>query len=621
MGTLLRYGTSIIFFVYLVLGVPVDAAVSISVDGGSGLINTTNQSALSITGSIPSFLAGTVNATATDSIGGTVSQSKNLVALDRGNFSLVVDTISLIDGVVTVVVEAVESGGTISTSSPSTLTKQTVVNPPEIIFFTVPRTTVASDCALHPEYFLPYASTTPTNQSVCGVFATSTIATPLNSDGTHLYSANDSFTFTFQDEFGNTGSVVGSVQNIDSVAPVILITSPLNGETMGQSFIPSMTVTDTSTTTSQCSLNTTLLADCALALSDLSIGSHSFYVDATDSAGNLATSSVSFTVSRTFPALQFVATSTALALQPIDNNATTTLEIVDIGTSTVSIASGTLFTRTDGATLTPAELIFATSTGANFTNVITNAVIDGAFHFGITGVGILSSASTTMNIYLGASNDGAILSIFRSIHETSGWLQDGATDISCVVTLGVCSFQTSSLGYFAIVHIVVPPPPPSGGGGGGGGGPIFLSTPIVSLPVTPPPPPPRIETQVLETQTPEGLVLGATTYNFTTTLSIGSEGSDVTALQEFLTREGVYTGPITGYFGVLTERAVKVFQTNIGLESVGIVGPKTRAELNKGYTQAPPRSNLTSMQKEALMGLLRAFNADESVIAKLEAEL
>ena len=37
----------------------------------------------------------------------------------------------------------------------------------------------------------------------------------------------------------------------------------------------------------------------------------------------------------------------------------------------------------------------------------------------------------------------------------------------------------------------------------------------------------------------------------------------------------------TGYFGSLTEKAVKKFQKKYGIEQVGIVGPKTRAQLHK----------------------------------------
>ncbi|HUC01526.1 MAG TPA: peptidoglycan-binding domain-containing protein [Candidatus Paceibacterota bacterium] len=80
---------------------------------------------------------------------------------------------------------------------------------------------------------------------------------------------------------------------------------------------------------------------------------------------------------------------------------------------------------------------------------------------------------------------------------------------------------------------------------------------------------------------------GATTassgqYDFTTFLGYGSTGAAVTALQEQLTRDGIYSGPITGYYGDLTTTAVKTFQSDHGISSVGYVGPSTRAALNAG---------------------------------------
>jgi hypothetical protein len=74
----------------------------------------------------------------------------------------------------------------------------------------------------------------------------------------------------------------------------------------------------------------------------------------------------------------------------------------------------------------------------------------------------------------------------------------------------------------------------------------------------------------------------ASQYNFTTLLTYGSTGSAVTALQEQLTRDGIYTGSITGYYGDLTTAAVKAFQSKHGISSAGYVGPSTRAALNAG---------------------------------------
>jgi len=70
--------------------------------------------------------------------------------------------------------------------------------------------------------------------------------------------------------------------------------------------------------------------------------------------------------------------------------------------------------------------------------------------------------------------------------------------------------------------------------------------------------------------------------NFSRALAQGATGDDVKQLQEFLkTFTGAYPdGLITGYFGPLTEAAVKKFQDQNGIESVGIVGPKTQDKLN-----------------------------------------
>lgn len=75
------------------------------------------------------------------------------------------------------------------------------------------------------------------------------------------------------------------------------------------------------------------------------------------------------------------------------------------------------------------------------------------------------------------------------------------------------------------------------------------------------------------------------------TLSIGSKGDDVTMLQKALKYDGFYaTGPITGYYGKLTENAVFRFQNYYKNEllipngykiGTGIVGEITRKKINQ----------------------------------------
>ena len=71
-------------------------------------------------------------------------------------------------------------------------------------------------------------------------------------------------------------------------------------------------------------------------------------------------------------------------------------------------------------------------------------------------------------------------------------------------------------------------------------------------------------------------------YTFTASLSVGSRGDEVVRLQCFLQNLGFFPKNIecTGYFGSITKTAVEGFQAARGIESIGIVGPKTRAALN-----------------------------------------
>jgi peptidoglycan hydrolase-like protein with peptidoglycan-binding domain len=85
--------------------------------------------------------------------------------------------------------------------------------------------------------------------------------------------------------------------------------------------------------------------------------------------------------------------------------------------------------------------------------------------------------------------------------------------------------------------------------------------------------------------TPHGIVHAGVTPTtkitpvFSRTLRKGTRGSDVKTLQTWLTDLG-YRVPVTGYFGVVTQRAVKSFQTAHNLEpATGTVGRWTASTL------------------------------------------
>ena len=83
------------------------------------------------------------------------------------------------------------------------------------------------------------------------------------------------------------------------------------------------------------------------------------------------------------------------------------------------------------------------------------------------------------------------------------------------------------------------------------------------------------------------LSLAMTTTTFAQTaltgqLDVGDQGAQVTALQQFLARDvSIYPEAlVTGYYGVLTEAAVKRYQVAQGISAVGRVGPQTLAAIN-----------------------------------------
>ncbi len=80
-------------------------------------------------------------------------------------------------------------------------------------------------------------------------------------------------------------------------------------------------------------------------------------------------------------------------------------------------------------------------------------------------------------------------------------------------------------------------------------------------------------------QTP--VVSGAVGGIFARNLTLGVTGPDVRALQEKLTKDGFYNGPITGYFGQLTRAGVRKYQVAKSIApAAGYVGPLTRVALN-----------------------------------------
>ncbi len=97
-----------------------------------------------------------------------------------------------------------------------------------------------------------------------------------------------------------------------------------------------------------------------------------------------------------------------------------------------------------------------------------------------------------------------------------------------------------------------------------------------------------IEAQIRALQAGGSTGAGATRTCPTLTRSLyrGLSGADVRSLQDFLRSEGVFFEESTGFFGAITEAAVKEWQVARGvvnpngdISGWGIVGPKTRAAI------------------------------------------
>jgi len=113
-----------------------------------------------------------------------------------------------------------------------------------------------------------------------------------------------------------------------------------------------------------------------------------------------------------------------------------------------------------------------------------------------------------------------------------------------------------------------------------------------------------------------GQVLGASTYNFTADLTIGSTGADVNELQTVLIADGyLRIAAPTGYFGTLTQAALKLWQAAHGVSATGYFGPLTRAAIAKTSTPT-----MTAEARAALiLELLEKVKELQEQLSELDA--
>jgi len=258
--------------------------------------------------------------------------------------------------------------------------------------------------------------------------------------------------------------------------------------------------------------------------------------------------------------------------------------------------------------------------GSNDVTLTTDTIVR------VAGVdlGISGSSAVVDSITVNDNNFSFVMSSGSSIAVTSPDRKILLTDASGgVVTTTSCTLTNYTLTHTSSVagpttvtvtpsgDVCVPASTKSGSssgrsGGGGGGGSV---TPPVTV-ITP----------------PKITVTGPTGFVFTRALGFGLQSEDVKMLQTRLLGEGFFKGEATGYFGRLTEAAVKAYQAKYGIDQLGIVGPATRAQLNKVVVANPgsnaaATSQLTSTQVSAIMSQINALLQQvQALQAKLKAQ-
>jgi peptidoglycan hydrolase-like protein with peptidoglycan-binding domain len=373
-------------------------------------------------------------------------------------------------------------------------------------------------------------------------------------------------------------------------------------------------------------------------------GQHTLTISATDATNTVATTSVNIIVAATKVFAQSVSPATTIA-----TGRTLTFTAYAPGFDTPSFA---IYDHTSGSSITPGNI--NTSTGAfswtpttddRGVHTLTLDAIDIVGHSAQTTITISVIAPTVTVVSYKSSVVTDSISVFTatslglinpkwSVTDIPSGIATSTTVTSDNISpAGVFSWipQTSDIG----AHILTITATDTNGNSASATITLFVAgaTTNALTPTTTTTPASPTVTSPITTTTPANTntTPSVSTYSFTTYLSVGSQGAEVTALQQALTQAGVYGGPVTGYFGALTQTAVSTFQKAHGVSPVGYVGPATRSFLNQiGSTANSSTTNttgtstsakLTPSQISSIIGILQSFGADAATIAKVQTAL
>lgn len=287
------------------------------------------------------------------------------------------------------------------------------------------------------------------------------------------------------------------------------------------------------------------------------------------------------------------------------------------------------------ATQNSAKLIPVASTTASIPHFDAWATVDAAGTVRVVLINRNETTQGTINIDLpGSYGSGSLTQLLAPSYQSlngvtlGGQTFDGSNDGTIQGTQSLATVIPSNNIYSVTIPetsaaiLTIPPVGAtivvssgggsSGGGGGGGGGYIPPTTTTTPTSTTGPLPTSTAGLQELLASlqatlntligqaTAQGITIPGITsssnpYLFTRNLTIGSTGSDVTALQHYLNTHGFplaalpgYAGSLgyeTRYFGVKTQEALAKFQKSVGIvPPVGYFGPITRGWIN-GHSQ------------------------------------
>lgn len=251
---------------------------------------------------------------------------------------------------------------------------------------------------------------------------------------------------------------------------------------------------------------------------------------------------------------------------------------------------------------------------ANVTLTTDITIKVGSYNLTLTsqrGVDSIVVGSSSFDVSIPANNSFMVVSADRrafAVTPTTGVTVTNGCD-SSRSTVGI---STAGLAETVTITPSTSATCSSSGGGsdsgsgivGGGSGSLasynYGSTPAASVTPTAAPAAP-VATSVAPSVAQPSAVAQVASPVFNKDLALGNRSDDVKRLQQLLgTDKDIYPeGQASGFYGALTQKAVRAFQKKYGLPQVGNVGPATRAKLASvfGSSAAQPESEAATITR------------------------